>query len=44
AFDNHEAHSALYDAQRTAELYCAIVNQWWDRIGPPPQGDGSEDV
>lgn len=35
-FDNREAHSALYDAQRTAELYCAIVNQWWEKIGPPP--------
>lgn len=44
AFDNHEAHSALYDAQRTAELYCSVVNQWWDRIGPPPQGDGSDDA
>lgn len=23
-----EAHSALYDAERTAELFCNIVNQW----------------
>ncbi|MDW8479386.1 MAG: ribonuclease T [Xanthomonadales bacterium] len=23
-----EAHSALYDAQRTAELFCDIVNRW----------------
>lgn len=28
AFDNNEAHSAAYDAQRTAELFCAIVNRW----------------
>lgn len=27
-FDVNEAHSALYDAQKTAELFCAIVNQW----------------
>ena len=26
--DNEEAHSALYDAQQTAELFCHIVNQW----------------
>lgn len=28
AFDNAEAHSALYDTERTAELFCAIVNRW----------------
>ncbi len=27
-FDNNEAHSAAYDAQRTAELFCDIVNRW----------------
>jgi len=25
-FDNKEAHSALYDAQKTAELFCKILN------------------
>ncbi len=25
-WDNHQAHSAVYDAQRTAELFCTIVN------------------
>lgn len=25
-FDNHSAHSALYDTQKTAELFCHIVN------------------
>ncbi len=25
-FDSREAHSALYDAQKTAELFCSIVN------------------
>jgi ribonuclease T len=28
AFDNEQAHSAAYDAERTAELFCAIVNRW----------------
>jgi ribonuclease T len=23
-----EAHSAIYDAEKTADLFCAIVNQW----------------
>lgn len=27
-FDNKEAHSALYDTERTAELFCFIVNKW----------------
>ena len=27
-FDNNEAHSALYDTERTAELFCHIVNKW----------------
>lgn len=27
-FDNKEAHSALYDAEKTAELFCRIVNRW----------------
>lgn len=26
AFDPQEAHSAIYDAQRTAELFCHIIN------------------
>ncbi|MCE0557576.1 ribonuclease T [Motilimonas sp. E26] len=27
-FDNKEAHSALYDTERTAELFCYMVNRW----------------
>ena len=27
-FDANEAHCARYDAQKTAELFCTIVNQW----------------
>lgn len=26
AFDKNEAHSALYDAEKTAELFCQIIN------------------
>ncbi|MCX7098207.1 MAG: ribonuclease T [Methylococcales bacterium] len=28
AWDNDKAHSALYDAEKTAELFCKIVNRW----------------
>lgn len=28
SFDQKEAHSALYDAQKTAELFCYMVNKW----------------
>ncbi len=28
AFDQSEAHSAIYDAQKTAELFCVIANSW----------------
>lgn len=27
-FDNSQAHSAVYDTERTAELFCFIVNKW----------------
>lgn len=36
AFDQSEAHSALYDAQITAELFCGIVNRWESAF---PYGD-----
>lgn len=29
-WDNKEAHSAIYDAEKTAELFCRIVNRWED--------------
>lgn len=28
SFDPKEAHSAIYDAEKTADLFCAMVNQW----------------
>ena len=34
-WDEGEAHSALYDAERTAQLFCAIVNRW-DESGHGP--------
>jgi len=27
-WDNEKAHSALYDAEQTAQLFCMIVNKW----------------
>lgn len=27
-FDSREAHSAIYDAEKTAELYCKMLNTW----------------
>jgi len=27
-WDNNEAHSAKYDTEQTAELFCRIVNRW----------------
>ncbi|HEY4731910.1 MAG TPA: hypothetical protein VIH66_01540, partial [Gammaproteobacteria bacterium] len=27
-WDSSEAHSAIYDAERTADLFCTIVNYW----------------
>lgn len=38
-FDSNEAHSARYDAERTAELFCQIVNNWRDMGGWPPARD-----
>ncbi|QIR14307.1 ribonuclease T [Shewanella aestuarii] len=41
-FDSKEAHSALYDTERTAELFCHIVNRWKDLGGWPlatPEND-----
>jgi ribonuclease T len=27
-WDGEQAHSAVYDAERTAELFCAVLNRW----------------
>ena len=34
-FSNREAHSAAYDAQKTAEPFCMIVNKWQELGGWP---------
>lgn len=28
SWDNQQAHSAVYDTEKTADLFCQIVNQW----------------
>ena len=38
SFNGEEAHSALYDAKKTAELFCFIVNRW-KKLGGWPLGD-----
>jgi len=35
-WDSRDAHSAIYDAERTAELFCTIVNRWGPIPPPPP--------
>jgi ribonuclease T len=42
-FSNKEAHSAAYDAVKTAELFCSIVNRWqtlggWPLAAPSTPG------
>lgn len=34
-WDASQAHSAIYDAEKTAELFCKIVNKWDSNIGIP---------
>ncbi len=34
-WDGREAHSAIYDAEKTADLFCAVVNQWDELNGFP---------
>lgn len=31
-WDGKEAHSALYDTVKTAELFCAVVNRWQELV------------
>jgi len=41
-FDTKEAHSALYDTQKTAELFCKIVNAW--PYTPATESDTRDDA
>jgi len=33
SWDANEAHSAVYDTEKTAELFCNIINKWEQQIG-----------
>ncbi|MEX0914545.1 MAG: ribonuclease T [Wenzhouxiangellaceae bacterium] len=35
-WDRDEAHSARYDTERTAQLFCAVVNRWQELGGLDP--------
>ncbi|CAL4042453.1 Ribonuclease T [Buchnera aphidicola (Takecallis arundicolens)] len=37
SFDNHQAHSALYDTLQTANLFCTLINKWKKLGGWPPK-------
>lgn len=34
-WDTEAAHSAAFDAEKTADIFCRIANDWQDRVGPP---------
>jgi len=46
-WSNSEAHSAIYDAEQTARLFCTVVNRWreldpvhyWEAMGETGKGD-----
>lgn len=42
-FSNIAAHSAAYDAEKTADLFCYIVNRWKELGGWMPVSDSDED-
>jgi len=35
-WDTEAAHTAAYDAEVTAEIFCSIANRWMDTAGIPP--------
>jgi ribonuclease T len=35
AWDNEAAHSAAYDAEMTAEIFCQVSNRWLESAGIP---------
>ena len=37
-WDGASAHSAVYDAERTAALFCTILNRWQALNAAQPQG------
>lgn len=42
-FSNSAAHSAAYDAEKTAELFCVIVNRWKELGGWDSFADNADD-
>lgn len=34
AWDNAEAHSATYDAEKTADIFCDVMNRWNGQVTP----------
>lgn len=36
SWDGEQAHSAVYDTERTAQLFCAVLNRWRQTAGQPP--------
>ena len=34
-WDTNQAHSAIYDTEKTADLFCTIVNRWSELLGEP---------
>lgn len=43
-FSNSSAHSAAYDAERTADLFCYIVNRWYELGGWMPVLEDDEET
>lgn len=43
-FDNNEAHCALYDTEKTAELFCYITNKWQQLGGWPIEESNTENT
>lgn len=43
-WDAEQAHGALYDTRKTADLFCQITNQWTELGAPQPWNDqGAKD-
>lgn len=42
-FSNSAAHSAAYDAEKTAELFCMIINRWKELGGWIPEDEYGEE-
>src|SRR4249919_3996665 len=43
-WNSADAHSAVYDAERTAQVFCKVANAWALQPPPPLQEDGTTTV